>query len=336
MVVDWPDRVRSIRSHYRAPTKSLHKESLHMANPVPPPVLPYKLNLTYAITIAVVHLLGFLALWPYLFSWCGVIACILGIHLFGQGITIGYHRLLTHRSFKCPKWVERCFAILGICSMQDTPARWVSVHRQHHVHSDEIPDPHSPRVTFFWSHMGWLMFINRQTYSISGLEKFAKDLLRDPFYMRLETNPFAQFVYILGQVPVYFALGFGLSFCFSSELPAAVQLGASMVQWGVIMRVIAVWHITWSVNSLSHMFGYTNYKTGEDSRNNWFVAMLTVGEGWHNNHHEDPSAASVQHRWWEIDISYYEIKLLEKLGLASNVIPPRHLRPSHRQASDAA
>ena len=84
------------------------------------------------------------------------------------------------------------------------------------------------------------------------------------------------------------------------------------------------------------MFGYTNYKTGEDSRNNWFVAMLTVGEGWHNNHHEDPSAASVQHRWWEVDISYYAIKLLEKLGLASNVIPPRHLRPSHQKPQDAA
>ncbi len=307
-----------------------------MGNPVPPPVIPFKLNLTYTITIVLVHVLGLLALFPYLFSWCGFVVFLLGIHIFGQGITIGYHRLLTHRSFKCPKWVEHTFAILGICSMQDTPARWVSVHRQHHVHSDEIPDPHSPRVTFLWSHMGWLMYINRQTYSISGLEKFSKDLLRDPFYMRLETNPFAQFVYIFAQLPVFFALGFGMSFFFSSDMSAAVQLGASMVQWGVIMRVIAVWHITWSVNSLSHMFGYTNYKTGEDSRNNWFVAMLTVGEGWHNNHHEDPSAASVQHRWWEVDISYYEIKLLEKLGLASNVIPPRHLRPSHQKPQDAA
>jgi fatty-acid desaturase len=213
--------------------------------------------------------------------------------------------------------------------MEDTPARWVTVHRMHHVHSDEIPDPHSPRVTFWWSHMGWLMFINRQTYSVASLEKFSKDLLRDPFYLRLETNPFKQFVYIAGQVPAFFLLGFGASFLFSSELPAAVQLGWSMVQWGVIMRVIAVWHITWSVNSLSHMFGYANYATGEDSRNNWLVALLSVGEGWHNNHHEDPSAASVQHRWWELDLSYYEIKFLELLGLASDVIPPRHRRQGH-------
>lgn len=300
-----------------------------MSNPPPPAVLPFQLNHTYAITIVVVHLLGLLALAPYLFSWTAFIAFLLGVHLFGQGITIGYHRLLTHRSFKCPKWVEHTFAILGICSMEDTPARWVSVHRMHHVHSDEIPDPHSPRVTFWWSHMGWLMYINRQTYSVTALEKFAKDLLRDPFYMRLETNPYRQFGFILGQVPVYFALGFLLSFAFSPATADALQLGLSMVQWGVVMRVIAVWHITWSVNSLSHMFGYANYQTGEDSRNNWLVAVLSVGEGWHNNHHEDPSAASVQHRWWEFDLSYYEIKLLELLGLASDVIPPRHRRKGH-------
>ncbi|MFN3193197.1 MAG: acyl-CoA desaturase [Aureliella sp.] len=297
-----------------------------MTNPLPEKVKPLKLNLTYSITIVMVHLLGFLALVPYLWSWVGFFVFLAGIHIFGQGITIGYHRLLTHRSFKCPKWVERCFAILGICSMQDTPARWVSVHRMHHVDSDDVPDPHSPCVNFWWSHMGWLMFVNRQTYSVSGLEKFAKDLLRDPFYMRLETNPFLQFYYIFSQVPIFFLAGFAISFGFSTEVAAAVQLGASMVMWGVIMRVIAVWHITWSVNSLSHMFGYTNYETGEQSKNNWFVAMLTVGEGWHNNHHEDPSACTVQHRWWEIDISYYEVKLLEKLGLASDIIIPRHKR----------
>jgi stearoyl-CoA desaturase (delta-9 desaturase) len=297
-----------------------------MANPVPPTVIPLKFNWTYTITIVSVHVLGLSSLLPYLWSWLGFSVFLVGIHVFGQGITIGFHRLLTHRSFRTPKWLEHIFAILGICSMQDTPARWVCVHRMHHVHSDRIPDPHSPRVAFWWSHMGWLMFVNRDTYSVAGLEKFSKDLLRDPFYMRLETNPFRQFFYIFAQVPIYFGLGFGLSFLFSSDLSAAVQLGLSMLQWGLIMRVIAVWHITWSVNSLSHMFGYTSYDTDEDSRNNWFVALLTVGEGWHNNHHEDPSACTVQHRWWEVDISYYEIKLLEKLGLASDVTPRRQQR----------
>jgi len=109
-----------------------------------------------------------------------------------------------------------------------------------------------------------------------------------------------------------------------------VQFGASLLVWGVIVRTVVVWHITWSVNSITHLFGYRNYETGENSRNNWLVALLTVGEGWHNNHHEDPASASVQHRWWEIDITYYEIKLLEKLGLAWNVIPPKFKRRAMR------
>jgi fatty-acid desaturase len=314
-----------------------------MNNPVPAPVIPYRLNWTYSITIATVHLIGLAAvmamafgpveLRPYLFSWTGVVLLFVGIHLFGQGITIGYHRLLTHRSFQTPKWFEHLLAILGICCMQDTPARWVCIHRMHHVHSDERPDPHSPRVNLFWSHMGWLMFINRDTYSVASLQKFAKDLLRDPFYLKLETNPFRQFVYILMQIPVFFLIGFFIGLFFSGDLLTAVQTGSSVLVWGVILRIIAVWHITWTVNSLSHMFGYQNYKTEEDSRNNWFVALITVGEGWHNNHHEDPSAASVQHRWWELDLSYYEIKLFEKLGLASSVIPIRQHRKVNAEAS---
>jgi fatty-acid desaturase len=307
-----------------------------MSNPVPPTVLPLKFNLIYAVTIITVHVMGLIALGlillgpsslqPFLFSWTAFWVFIAGIHIFGQGITIGYHRLLTHRSFKTPKWVEHIIAIMGICCMEDTPARWVTIHRIHHVHSDEIPDPHSPRVSLFWSHVGWLMYINREAYSVASLEKFSKDLLRDPFYMRLETNPYRQFIYIFGQLGVFFLLGFALSFLFSTQLIDALALGSSMVTWGVIMRVIAVWHITWSVNSLSHVFGYQNYDTKEDSRNNWFVALITVGEGWHNNHHEDPSAATVQHRWWELDLSYYEIKLMEKLGMASDIITTRQQR----------
>jgi stearoyl-CoA desaturase (delta-9 desaturase) len=106
------------------------------------------------------------------------------------------------------------------------------------------------------------------------------------------------------------------------------------VVWGVLVRTVIVWHITWSVNSLTHLFGYQTYDTGENSRNNWLVAVLTVGEGWHNNHHHDPVAASVQRRWWEIDITYYEIKLLQILGLAHDVRPPRHRR--RRTAGPAA
>jgi stearoyl-CoA desaturase (delta-9 desaturase) len=173
--------------------------------------------------------------------------------------------------------------------------------------------------------MGWLMVKNRDTHSFAAIEKFSKDLLRDPFYMYMEKRPFTHVYIALLQIPVFFLAGFVIGWVGWGQA-AALQLGLSMVVWGVYVRIIAVWHITWSVNSLSHMFGYQNYNTDEHSRNNWLVALITVGEGWHNNHHEDPSTACLQHRWWEIDISYYEIKMLEKLGLASDVIEPRHLR----------
>lgn len=309
--------------------------TVHDQSNLPDSVVPFRVNWIYSVTIGLIHVLSLLAFIPYFFSWTGFIVMLLGIHVFGQGITIGYHRLLTHRSFRCPKWVEHCFAILGISCFEDSPVRWVVVHRLHHVHSDEKPDPHSPIVNFIWSHFGWLIVRNRETHSIRATDKFAKDLLRDPFYMYLEKNPYMQLVIALAQIPIFFLAGYlGGLWVSAGNQWDGLQLGLSLVVWGVYVRVVAVWHITWSVNSLSHMFGYQNYDTGELSKNNWFVALLTVGEGWHNNHHEDPSAASVQHRWWEIDISYYEIRILEKLGLASDIIIQRHLR--RKETSDAA
>ncbi len=296
-----------------------------MSLAVPNTCKPIRINWLYILTILTVHVLALLAIVPWFFSWTGFFIGLVGVHIFGQGITIGYHRLLTHRSFKCAVWVERIFAILGICCFEDSPVKWVTVHRIHHVHSDEQPDPHTPLVNFLWSHMGWLAYRNRETQTLQAMEKFAKDLLRDPFYMYLEKRPFTHLYIALAQFPVFFLIG-ALIGWLTVGPEAMFQMGNSVVVWGVLVRLVAVWHITWSVNSLSHMFGYQNYPTGEKSRNNWFVALLTVGEGWHNNHHEDPSTACLQHRWWELDISYYEIKTLELFGLAWEVVPPRHLR----------
>lgn len=295
---------------------------------------PFAVNRVYAGTILAVHLLALLAFVPQFFSWIGFWSMVVGIHVFGQGITIGYHRLLTHRSFKTLPWVEHAFAILGICCLEDSPAVWVAVHRLHHVHSDEQPDPHSPLVTFFWAHMGWLFVNNSKARSLTAIDTYAKDILRDPFYMLLEKRPLMLLWIGMAQVPVYFLAGAAIGWIGWGR-EAALPLAISMVVWGVYVRIVAVWHITWSVNSLAHMFGYRTYETGEASRNNWFVALLTVGEGWHNNHHQDPSAASVQHRWWEIDISYYEIRILEALGLAWDVAVPRHLRRPPRAARAA-
>ncbi|MFW6058748.1 MAG: acyl-CoA desaturase [Phycisphaeraceae bacterium] len=287
----------------------------------------------YAIPIAALHVLVLAAVVPWLFSWTGLIAMIVGVHVFGQGINIGYHRLLAHRSFQTPRWVERAFVLLALCCMQDTPARWVANHRFHHKYSDTEPDPHSPLVSFLWSHVGWLMFYNAETHNIAAYQKYVPDLVRDPFYFKLEKRPWILFWVYVAHAMLFFAAGAVIGYVTTASWMAALQFGLSLLVWGVIVRTVAVWHITWSVNSLTHLLGYRNYETGEHSTNNWLVALLTVGEGWHNNHHHDPASASNQHRWWEFDISYYEIKLLEWLGLANNVLPPRPKRRERGAAS---
>jgi len=291
----------------------------------------------YAIPIVLIHVFALAALAPWLFSWTGVIVMVIGVHVFGQGINIGYHRLLTHRSFEVPRWLEYIFVVLALCCLQDTPARWVANHRHHHKHSDTEPDPHSPLVHFFWSHVGWLLLRNIGIHTLSSYQANVPDLVRDRFYLRLEKNPLLVFWVYLAHALLYMIVGMVIGSLLAGpgedRLLAATQFGLSLLVWGVLVRTVAVWHITWSVNSLSHMFGYRSYETGEESRNNWLVALLTVGEGWHNNHHHDSASASNQHRWWELDISYYEIKLLEVVGLASRVLPPRHVRqrgiPTH-------
>jgi fatty-acid desaturase len=284
----------------------------------------------YAIPIALMHLLALLALLPWLFSWTGVVVMLIGIHVFGQAITMCYHRLLSHRSFRVPRWLERAFVVLALCCMQDTPAKWVAAHRLHHNHSDEQPDPHSPLVNFLWSHVGWLLIENPAVRSLSVYQKYARDILQDPFYMRLEKQPLLVGTIYLAHAALFFAGGAVAGWLVGGTMQAALQMGLSLLVWGVFVRTVAVWHITWSVNSLTHLFGYRNHETGEQSRNNWLVALLSVGEGWHNNHHHDPAGASVQHRWWEIDLTYYEIRLLGLLGLARDIIPPKPQRRAAR------
>ena len=182
--------------------------------------------------------------------------------------------------------------------MQDTPGRWVATHRFHHQESDEQPDPHSPLVSFLWAHVGWLMLHNHGTHNLSAYQKYAGDVLRDPFYMRLEKNPLIVFYVYLAHALLYFLVGLAIGWAVHGQAMAGVQFGLSLLVWGVLVRTVAVWHITWSVNSLTHLFGYRNYETDENSQNNWLVAMLTVGEGWHNNHHHDQASASNQHKWW--------------------------------------
>jgi fatty-acid desaturase len=302
--------------------------------PLPSQVVRGQVLWLYAIPIATIHLLALGVVFPYFFSWTGVVVCLLGVHVFGQGINVCYHRLLTHRSFQVPLWLEHFMVLVALCCLQDTPGRWVATHRFHHNHSDEQPDPHTPLVNFLWSHVGWLFVHNPETHSLVTYQKYARDILADPFYMKLEKSTVLTLYFYLAHAALFFAAGFGLGFALGDTAAAGLQMGLSLFFWGVLLRTVIVWHITWSVNSLTHLFGYRTYATGENSRNNWFVALITVGEGWHNNHHHDPASASVQHRWWEVDISYYEIRLLELLGLAKDVIRPRHVRHAHREKKD--
>lgn len=286
----------------------------------------------YMLVILVVHGLSLLAFWPWLFSWTGVALLVAGTYFFGGlGINLCYHRLLAHRSFACPRWFEKMLVMISLCCMQDAPARWVAAHRIHHNHADEEPDPHSPLVSFLWSHVGWMLVDRHGLNRIANYERYVRDLLRQPFYLNLERRLVPTMIYI-GHALLFLTVGFVAGWWMatggaSDRAVAGAQFGLSLLVWGVFVRTVVVWHITWSVNSLTHMFGYRNYDTDEASRNNWFVALLTSGEGWHNNHHADPASASNTRKWWEIDPIYGLIRLLEMTGLVWNVVRPnRHAK----------
>jgi stearoyl-CoA desaturase (delta-9 desaturase) len=276
----------------------------------------------YAITVGVFHALALLALLPWFFSATGVVLAIAGVYVFGSlGINLCFHRMLTHRGLVCPKWLEYSLAVLGVCCMQDTPAHWVAVHRRHHEHADRQSDPHSPLAGFLWGHVGWMLVDNPDLGRRGVYDRYAKDILRDPFYRRLERTMLYPLI-VLGSCAVFFLAGFVAVTATGGGASGAAQFGASLLVWGVFVRVVVVWHITWSVNSLAHLWGYQNYATGEYSRNNWLVALLSNGEGWHNNHHADPRSARHGHRWWELDPIFWFVALLEALGLARDVRRP--------------
>jgi fatty-acid desaturase len=293
------------------------------ANPLPSGTRPARVSLGYTVVIVAIHLLALLIFVPWLFSWTGVVLMIAGHYCFGMlGMTLCYHRLLAHKAFRCPKWFEHFLALLGVCCLQDAPARWVAVHRKHHQHSDEESDPHSPLVALFWGHMGWLLVENRDLNRASFYDHYARDLLRDPFYLRLERHLLALWIYVAHAV-VFLLAGFAVGWATTGRYLGGVQFGLSLLIWGVFARTVLVWHITWCVNSLTHLWGYRTYKTADNSRNNWLVGLLSHGEGWHNNHHAEQASAAHGHRWWEVDLTYGTICFLEWIGLATEVVRPR-------------
>ena len=291
--------------------------------PLPEETQPIKILWDYLIVLAAIHLIALYAFVPWCFTWSGLVLAIGGHFFFGMfGITIGYHRLLTHRGFTCPKWLEHSLALLGICNLQDSPARWVAIHRMHHQHSDKQPDPHSPWANFLWGHMGWVVCRNRDLDKTSHYERYVRDLLRDPFYLKLERKNGWFFIYVAHAVLIVLAGAIFGYFAAGEPLRYAVSWGV----WAVAVRTVFVLHGTWSVNSIAHLFGYRNYDTRDHSTNNWLVALISHGEGWHNNHHAEPRSAAHGHRWWEYDMSWLVIRIWEKMGLAKDVVRPKAMQ----------
>jgi stearoyl-CoA desaturase (delta-9 desaturase) len=282
------------------------------------------------------HLLALLACLPWLFSWSGLAWAVAGLYLFGTlGINIGYHRLLTHRSFACPRWLEHALSVLGACCWQGSPMNWVAVHRMHHQHSDLPGDPHCPRDSFFWSHMGWFLIYDPAIYNLGTYDRYARDLFQDRFYKTMERPRVWRAVHA-AQWAAFLGMGAVTGALLTGSLVGALRLGLSWLVWGVFVRTVAVWHITWSVNSVTHLWGYRNFDTHDDSRNNWVVGLISNGEGWHNNHHAEPRCAAHGQRWWEFDVSYLTIRLFGLFGLTRDVVKPRRRapdRPDERRAA---
>src|SRR5262249_46719836 len=211
-----------------------------------------------AFGFAVCHLLATLAFLPWFFSWTGVFVLILGNFLFGVvGVNLTYHRLVAHRAFKCKRWLECTLAILGACALQFSPAHWAAVHRRHHHHTDDDLDPHSPIRSFFWAHMGWLVARTDETKRGPLLDRYAKDLMRDPLYAWLERRNNWIRIGLLCWF-TFFAVGFVGAWLSGSSSADAAQFGLSLLIWGGPLRTVVVWHSTWTVNSISHIWGYRN------------------------------------------------------------------------------
>ncbi len=244
---------------------------------------------------------------PFYFSWSGLaVAIFLWWACGGLGICLCYHRLLTHRSFRTPRIVEYFLTVLGTMNWQGSPIRWVGQHRIHHKHSDGDGDPHSPEHGFNWSHILWCLTRDPEDRNARDA---ARDLQRDRFIRSLDRYHYLPQI-MLGVV-LYFIGTF------------TVGAGLSWVIWGCFVRSVLVYHATWFVNSAGHTWGYRNFDLEDNSRNSWWVALLSFGEGWHNNHHASQRTARHGLRWYEFDMTYLTIRLMGLVGLARDIVPPK-------------
>ena len=270
--------------------------------------------------LAMVHVGAIAALW--FFSWQGVVlALVLHWVTGGLGVCLGYHRLLTHRSFATSRPMRYFFSWLGGLAGEGSCLTWVANHRKHHAHSDHVGDPHSPHNGSWWSHMFWCMADLPTEEKETFLARWVPDM-KDDRVLRFLDATFIPWHIVTGLVIAGIGYQIGGS-----------HMAWSLMTWGIFFRLTAVLHSTWLVNSASHIWGYRNYETSDDSRNNWIVAVVTYGEGWHNNHHAYPRMARHGHRWWEIDLTFLTIRTLERLGLVWDVVDNQHKKKKEAVAA---
>jgi fatty-acid desaturase len=257
-----------------------------------------KINWTNSIAFALLHGGALAAL--FMFSWPALaVAVFLHWMSAGLGISMGYHRLHTHRSYAVPLALEYFFAVCGTLTLQGGPMFWVATHRIHHHKSDQPGDPHSPCDGGWWAHIGWLLVGDCKLDDSRLISKYAPDLAKHRFYVWLNNYHWVPLI-----VLALLLLGIG---------------GIPFLLWGICLRVVVGFHSTWLVNSATHMWGSRRFATRDNSRNNWWVALITSGEGWHNNHHAHPTSARHGLLWYEFDLSWIQIKILKFFGLAKSV-----------------
>jgi stearoyl-CoA desaturase (delta-9 desaturase) len=235
-----------------------------------------------------------------MFSWTALATAVFLYWMAtGLGISMGYHRLHTHRSYKVPTALEYFFAVCGTLTLEGGPIFWVATHRVHHQNSDQPGDPHSPRDGAWWSHVGWILLGETKHNNTRLMSKYAPDLAKDRFYVWLNNFHWVP-IAVLGVLLL--AIG-----------------GLPMMLWGLCVRVVFGLHATWLVNSATHMWGSRRFATRDDSRNNWWVALITFGEGWHNNHHAHPTSARHGLAWYEFDPTWITLKVLRLAGVAKAI-----------------
>ena len=248
-----------------------------------------------AVFLIISHVAAVAAL--FLWSWPALVCGILLYWVAGSlGIGMGFHRLLTHRGYKVPKVVEYFLVTCGTLALEGGPIQWVTTHRIHHAHTDRHGDPHTPRDGGWWAHVGWILRGTAQDHDDATRKRYASDLIKDRYYRWLDV-----YYWVPSIALIIVLLVFG---------------GWGVMLWGVFLRVTVGLHSTWLVNSATHLWGKRRFVTAEDSRNSWWVALLTFGEGWHNNHHAFPTSARHGLRWYEIDLNWWGIRVLQLVGVA--------------------